>query len=299
MKKSLSHLPKHKRDELKTLTEAITERIDAEFVILFGSYARGDWVEDKYIGDDGIIYEYKSDYDILIVAKNPRRYEYNDSPKKIAAQAKALGVRTDLSLIFHSVTEFRKAVNKGKYFFVDIVKEGIMLYSSERVPLPEIKELSIEERKHYAQKDFDNWFESAIEFWGYFETGMHKKQYKTAAFQLHQATERFYTTVMLTFTGYKPKLHDLEKLDIRVQAFCDEFKDIFPRKTQKEKDLFDLLKRAYVEARYSMSYEITKEELEYLAERVKQLQSVTEKVCKEKIESFILCSHISEFRNIT
>jgi HEPN domain-containing protein len=164
-----------------------------------------------------------------------------------------------------------------------------MLYSSGRVPLPEIKELNLKERKYYAQKDFDNWFESANNFFTTYELCLQKEMFKNAAFELHQATERFYTAVLLTFTGYKPKLHDLEKLGIRVQTLSNEFKDIFPKETQKEKDLFDLLKRAYVEARYNMSYEVTKEELEYLAERVKLLQATTEKACKEKIESFETC----------
>ncbi|MFA7186006.1 MAG: HEPN domain-containing protein, partial [Victivallales bacterium] len=252
-----------------------------------GSYARGDWVEDRYIGDDGIVYEYKSDYDILIVIKDPRKYEHKYPQEKIAKKARSLGVRTDLSIIFHSVWAFKRAVNKGFYFFADIIREGIMLYSSERVPLPEIKELSIKERKYYAQKDFGNWFESANEFYIDFENAFKRGSYNKAAFELHQAAERFYTAVSLTFTGYKPKLHDLEKLGIRVQALSDEFKDIFPKETQKEKDLFDLLKRAYVEARYDMEYEITGEELEYLAERVKLLQTTTEKVCEEKIKSFV------------
>ncbi len=39
---------------------------EIETVILFGSYARGNWVEDKYV-EKGITYEYKSDYDLLIV----------------------------------------------------------------------------------------------------------------------------------------------------------------------------------------------------------------------------------------
>ena len=164
-----------------------------------------------------------------------------------------------------------------------------MLYSSGRVPLPEIKELSVRERKYYAQKDFDNWFESSKGFLKGFSFYIREKEYKLAAFSLHQAAERFYTTISLTFTGYKPKLHDLEKLGIRVQTLSDEFKDIFPRETQKERDLFDLLKRAYVEARYNMEHEITREELEYLAERVKLLQATAEKVCKEKIKSFETC----------
>ncbi|MDD5698462.1 MAG: hypothetical protein PHH77_07575 [Victivallaceae bacterium] len=73
-------------------------------------------------------------------------------------------MHTRISLIFHSAAEFKRAVNKGKYFFVDIVKEGIMLYSSERIPLPEIRDLSIKERQYYAQKDFNDWFESANSF---------------------------------------------------------------------------------------------------------------------------------------
>ena len=286
MKKSLSHLPKNKRDEIKAVTEIIKEKIDAEFIILFGSYARGDWVEDKSIGEDGNLYEYRSDYDILVVAKNPRRYEHGKYPGRIKKKAEESGVRTDISMIFHSVAEFKRAVNKGKYFFVDIINEGILLYSSERIPLPEIQELNVEEQKYYAQKDFDNWFESANEFYIDFENAFNRESYKKAAFELHQAAERFYTTIMLVFTGYKPKLHDLEILDSKAHALCAELKDIFPRTTQKERDLFELLKKAYVEARYSMSYKITKKELEYLAERVKKLQSTTEKVCKAKIQSF-------------
>ena len=286
MKKSLSHLPKNKRDEIKAVTEIIKEKIDAEFIILFGSYARGDWVEDKSIGEDGNLYEYRSDYDILVVAKNPRRYEHGNYPGRIKTKAEERGVHTDISMIFHSVAEFKRAVNKGKYFFVDIIKEGVLLYSSERLPLPEIQELNVEEQKYYAQKDFDNWFESAKSFFDNFEYKLSKDDYKIAAFELHQATERFYTAVLLVFTGYKPKLHDLEILDSKAHALCNELKDIFPRATKKERNLFNLLKKAYVEARYSMEYKITKEELEYLAERVKKLQSATQKVCKAKIESF-------------
>jgi predicted nucleotidyltransferase len=47
MKKSLAHLPKHKRGELKLVTDIILDECPTVLmVILFGSYARGDWVED-------------------------------------------------------------------------------------------------------------------------------------------------------------------------------------------------------------------------------------------------------------
>ena len=285
MKTSLEHLPQKKQSEIKVVKDIICDLIDAEFVILFGSYARGDWVEDRTVGNDNNVYEYKSDYDILIVTKNSRRYEIEDYPRRIEDKAAKLGVRTYLSIIFHTPKEFKRAVNKGKYFFVDIINEGIMLHSSGRTPLPEIEELTLDEQKYYAQKDFDNWFESASDFYQLYLYAFNDNKLNIAAFQLHQAAERFYTTAMLVFTSYKPKLHDLEKLDHKAQVLSKDFKSIFPKNTQKERDLFDLLKRAYVEARYDMSYKITREELEYLAERVKLLQQTTEKVCKDKIAS--------------
>ncbi|MDD5698463.1 MAG: HEPN domain-containing protein [Victivallaceae bacterium] len=68
-----------------------------------------------------------------------------------------------------------------------------------------------------------------------FEYNLNKNDYKIAAFMLHQAAERFYTTLSLVFTGYKPKLHDLEELDARAQALSDEFKNIFPGLRQRQK----------------------------------------------------------------
>jgi predicted nucleotidyltransferase/HEPN domain-containing protein len=288
MKKSLSHLPKHKRDEIRSVTELIKEKIDAEFIILFGSYARGDWVEDVYVGDDGTTYEYQSDYDLLVVVEDLPKYEYKGYRDRIKKKVRRAGIcDTRLSIILHSVDEVKDAIKNNRYFFVDIKKEGILLYSSGRFRLPPVKELNIKQRKGKAEKSFEDWFQNASEFYDYFQIGFEKESYKMAAFHLHQAAENFYHTVLLVFTDYKPKTHDLDELGIKVDRLSAEFKGIFPKKTDEEKRLFNLLKQAYVRARYDMGYKITREELEYLAQRVKKLQSATEKACKEKIESFV------------
>ena len=49
----------------------------------------------------------------------------------------------------------------------------------------------------------------------------------------------------------------------------------------------DLLKRAYVEARYNPKYIITAEELKYLARCVELLRDQTETSCEKKMESFV------------
>jgi len=65
MKTSLTHLPKNKRNELTRIIERIRERVDSiQMIILFGSYARGNWVDDTCTKGH-ITYEYISDFDVF------------------------------------------------------------------------------------------------------------------------------------------------------------------------------------------------------------------------------------------
>ncbi len=67
MKTTLDHLPDHKQQELNWASDIITESVQVEMLILFGSYARGVWVEE--LADDGVHYQYQSDFDLLAVVK--------------------------------------------------------------------------------------------------------------------------------------------------------------------------------------------------------------------------------------
>ena len=286
MKRSLSHLPRHKQEELKQITSIINENADVEMIILFGSYARGDWVEDVYT-EGHITYEYKSDFDILVIVKNrlyARRIITWDKIKGAINRSKTID--TWATLIVHSITEVNNALSRGQYFFTDIKKEGVLLYDSKRFKLEKARKLSPEERKQTAQEDFKYWFKSATEFLTGFEDAFKRRHYSKAAFELHQATERFYVTILLVFTHYKPKEHNIDKLGKQVNGLDPRFLPVFPRKTPEENRLFELLQKAYIDARYNPKSKITKKELEYLAERVKKLQRLTKEICKERIESY-------------
>ena len=163
----------------------------------------------------------------------------------------------------------------------------MLLYDSKKFELAKAQKLSPEERKQTAQADFNYWFKSATGFVMAFEDAFKRRNYNIAAFQLHQATERFYMTTLLVFTHYKPKEHDIKKLGKQVNTFDPRFLPIFVCATQEEERLFELLRKAYIDARYNPKYKVTKKELEYLAERVKQLQRVTKAVCQERITSYV------------
>ncbi|MES2006394.1 MAG: hypothetical protein V4450_17890 [Bacteroidota bacterium] len=80
MKTSLNHLPLGKRNQILEIVDIVKEVISPEKIFLFGSYAKGKYVEHRYTGKDGILYEYISNFDFLVVAResNIKEYELED-----------------------------------------------------------------------------------------------------------------------------------------------------------------------------------------------------------------------------
>src|SRR6185503_2257427 len=223
MKKSLFHLPRHKREELKEITSIITEKVEVEMVILFGSYARGNWVEDTYT-EGHITYEYKSDYDILVVVKEKADANRLNLWRHVEAVIhNTRTIKTWMTMIVHHVNEVNKELSMGQYFFTDIKKEGVSLYDSKRFKLAKARKLTPEERRQTAEEDFKYWFTSARHFFDDFESNFRKRRYSKAAFELHQATERSYIAVLLVFTHYKAKEHDISKLGKQVNNLDPRF----------------------------------------------------------------------------
>jgi HEPN domain-containing protein len=96
--------------------------------------------------------------------------------------------------------------------------------------------------------------------------------------------ERLYTAILLVFTDYRPKTHDIELLGKLAAAIETKIVTVFPKGTDEDKRRFELLKSAYVEARYDENYSITREELEWLGKRVSKLQKLTASICKKKLK---------------
>lgn len=286
MKDSLGHLPEHKRGELARIVGRIRERVaDIQMIILFGSHTGDNWVEDIYT-EGHTTYEYLSDFDILAIVETNRTANSTNIWHKLDKSINAMGLMTPVTIIAHDINFVNKKLEQSHYFFSDIKKEGIVLYDSGQSKLARRRKLDPTERSEIAKEDFKQWTKSAKDFYFAYDLLFKNRKYKKAAFLLHQATEAFYGTLLLVFTNYKPKTHDLKKLSRMAANYDAAFFKVFPQGTDEQKNCFDLLNRAYVEARYDPDYKITKKQLEYLAQRVKKLQRLTNKICKEKIESF-------------
>ena len=286
MKKTLVHLPGNKRDELEHIVSVIRKLCeDVEMIILFGSYARGDYREGTDLKPDGKS-GHKSDYDILVVTGTKATAVNIGLWQKITRTCDNAGLSAYTRIIAHDIQDLNIKLAEGQYFYSDVRKEGCLLYDAGNFKLARKRKLKPQEQKRIAQDYFEQWFESANEFyWGY-ESYLKRKSYKIAAFNLHQATEHAYKTVLLVFTNYNPNEHLLDLLGNMAAEYDSSLKDIFPQETRKEQEQFELLDYAYIGGRYDPTYRISGKDLEYLAERVQLLLDLTGKICKTKIDDF-------------
>lgn len=291
MKTSLDHLPEAKRLELQWVLEVLfrafevatsartSERRQGKIlkVVLFGSYARGDWVDDPVGG-------YKSDYDLLIVVSNDELVDMAEYWMDADAELQnAYEITHQLTapahFIVHSLGDVNRQLSRGRPFFVDIARDGVALYEAPDHPFSRPTKLSPESAYREAKENFDEWSSraaSALKGATFYIT---EKESKDAAFLLHQAAERLYHCVLLTQTLYSTKSHNLNFLRSQAERVAPELIPAWPRGSRVEKRCWELLKRAYVEARFSKHYAITAEELAWLAARIADLQTRVETSC--------------------
>jgi len=287
---NLNHLPEDKQANVRSIVDVIHDEFDQVvsvatkqakqrsrivLILLFGSYAKGTYVNDPENG-------YISDYDILVVLNEP---ELVDEYKiwHTVEERTALKTGAPVNLIVHTLREVNQELKQGHYFFKDIREQAIQLYQYNHTELLNPGLLVREEARHIAQNHFEHWFISANNFFDLYKIASEKKYYKEAAFQLHQAVERYFSCLLLVHTNYRPKSHNIKMLQSLALQHFETLKGIFPQNSKFNRRCFQLLKKSYIEARYSEHYSITAEELEWLAGETEKLKGVTKGLCEARI----------------
>src|SRR5438270_9500656 len=168
MRTDLDHLPPAKQRELERVVQILFEEFDEARslatqdwkkkgrilkIILYGSHARGDWVEDHVGG-------YVSDYDILIVVNDERLTDVvdywssaDDRLMRELSIAKTIGA--PVNFIVHSFGDLNQQLARGRPFFVDIVSQGVTLYAAEGFEFTSPRNLPENEARAEARAYFD------------------------------------------------------------------------------------------------------------------------------------------------
>lgn len=288
MKKSISHLPKRKQDDLYFLVKKVLEKLpQTTMIILYGSYARGNYVEYDERMEFGIRTTYMSDYDILVVTDGIKDKDAGQKLDSVdAIYYTNPDYQTPVQFINEDIQKLNEDLTEGRYFYTEVKRDGIMLYNSGKHKLARRRKLRYDEIKQQAEEYYKEKFQRAEQFLDTAKYNYSKEWYKLASFNLHQVCENLFYATRLTFTLKNNKQHNLVKLLSSVRKYSPDFSTIFPNSTDEERRLFKLVKDAYVEARYNSQFVATKEDTESLFRMIEPLFGLVKCICDGRIEEY-------------
>jgi predicted nucleotidyltransferase/HEPN domain-containing protein len=293
MRINVDHLPQVQQGELARAVrilmgefEEVTSRATQPWrrngriykIILFGSYARDDWVDEPENG-------YQSDFDLLIVVSHRDLTDIADywyvAEDRILRDPE---IGRPVNIIVHSIDEVNQALRRGEYFWVDIARDGIALYELPQHELATPMPASPKDAYEMASAYFRDWITKVDDALEIAQFCLEKEKWKDAAFTLHQATERAYVCFLLVRTLYFPRSHNIKFLRSLAEDNEPRLIDAWPRETKLDRRRFELLKRAYVEARYSASFEVSRDDLDALTHCVRRLRDLVDEVSRERLD---------------
>ena len=301
MRSDLHHLPERQQRELERVRDTLLAGFEAAKngggggtqqwrrggmvlkIILFGSYARGDWVDEPENG-------YLSDFDLLIVVNNAKMtniadYWWNSEDQILRDPS----IGRTVNIIVHDLQEVNDALKRGEYFWTDIVRDGISLYSVPRHPLTTPQPMTAEDAANTAERHLGHWLKAADRFLKLSNISSQEsiedaEWRKNAAFNLHQAVEAAYACFLLIHTFYFPRSHNIKFLRSLAEDVDTRLVEAWPREQRSDRRRFELLKRAYVEARYSDQYDASADDLKWMTGRARRLRDLVADLCEARIE---------------
>lgn len=298
MRTDLDHLPANKQRELERVVQIVFEEFTDAFalashewkkkgrilkVILYGSYARGGWVDEPHTAKG-----YQSDYDLLIIVNDKRltdrvKYWARLDDRLIREFGMTGTIRTPVNFIVHTLQEVNDGLANGRYFFMDVARDGIALYQSDDTELHQPKPKTPHAALAMAKEYFEEWFPLAMQRFELSKIAFSKSFFKPAAFDLHQSAEFLYNCALLVVTFYSPHVHNLAFLRTQAERLDRRLCYVWPVDNRKQRAMFEKLKEAYVKARYSKHYRVSEEELTWLVAQVEELGRVVQAICSERI----------------
>ncbi len=297
MRTDLDHLPPAKQRDLARVVQLLFEEFeDARGnpsgdrklgrilkVILYGSYARGGWVDEPHTAKG-----YQSDFDLLVIVNQKEltdrvAYWQRAEERLIRELSITKTLHTPVNFIVHSLQEVNDGLAHGRYFFMDIARDGIALYQVDEEPLHQPKPKTPEQALAMAKEYCEEWFPSAMRKNKLSSDAVAQGFNNEAAFLYHQTAESLYHCVLLVLTFYTPHVHNLAFLRTQAERLDRRLHGVWPTTNRRERAMFEKLKDAYVKARYSKHYRISEEELTWLGARVEELGRAVHEVCSERI----------------
>ena len=169
---------------------------------------------------------------------------------------------------------YEEWLKAGHRFALTVWQSAVPIYKSANLFREASKSIAGTGIDMYFEKQFVDGLTKAKEFLAGSELFQVRKQNTMAAFMLHQSAEQSLRTLLKTGTGFHANTHNIGRLLRYASLVSYQLPDIFPQKTEQDKRLFDLLQKAYIDARYKENYKINSDDLQCLTEKVRYIQEI-------------------------
>ncbi|HET8534723.1 MAG TPA: nucleotidyltransferase domain-containing protein, partial [Sphingomicrobium sp.] len=178
MRTEIDHLPAAKQRELERVVQVLFEEFEEARslatqewkkkgrilkIVLYGSYARGNWVDEPHTAKG-----YQSDYDLLVIVNDQRltdRVGYWAKAEERLNRELAITktLKTPVNFIVHTLHEVNDGLAHGRFFFMDVARDGIAIYQSDASELAEPKPKTPAQALAMAREYYEEWLPTAIE----------------------------------------------------------------------------------------------------------------------------------------
>ncbi|HRO69090.1 MAG TPA: HEPN domain-containing protein [Chitinophagaceae bacterium] len=254
---------------LQVLVDIIVNAAGPDMIFLLGASLHRRRSESIFL-DTAPSSRYLSDCFLLVLINDPSNRELHEWQDKIETRCKRI---IPVTAIVLETATFKHWLDTGHRFADAVWESASCIYdpnnlggsfATGRVDANDANR----ENQHAAG------LAKAREFLAGSELFSARKQKELAAFMLHQSAEQALRTIIKTGTGYHGNTHSLDRLIRYGSLISYSLRDIFPQNTEQEKRLFNLLQKAYIEARYQPDYKISTEDLLLLMEKVKLVHEI-------------------------
>lgn len=268
--------------QLAQLIQKITTTVHAEKILCYGYRTSNyqDW--SCFKEDTGYQETVKATFDLLVITSNDNNQTDHEILQKIDLLATSLDC--EITAVVQSLDAVNELIAKNSRFLTTLYNKAVLVYNtgtSTLITPPAAP--SYETIKSKLETTWNKCFCTAERFYKTacfcLDNGWNEK----ALFDLHQATQHTCMALLRVYTGYRSTTHNLSRLLALIENFSFVPSTIFPCSTEEETALFNLLNKAYSDARYKEDYSIPTETANLLKKRVHQLLLVAEKLYNKKM----------------
>lgn len=204
------------------------------------------------------------EFDLLIITQPDAKYNDHTLYEKIARLTPS---HIQLFSIAHRLSAVIHAAKHGHEFFVHVLRCGKALYNLdntiESIPLNEVQSSLT-----HKQSLWNHYSNLAAQFLAGARYHKSNRHYALALFDLHQVVEHASTAIVYWMLGYRATTHSLKQSLSLVKLISKKPVEAFPQCTNEDKRLFNLLAKAYSDARYQVTFHVNPTDVEIIVNRV-------------------------------